>query len=255
LSCVREGTIRLYGLTFALVAPEPVWELALARLPPAEETPHDAPARTYRVEPAIDGALTLQRGRARPLAVPDAFAAAYHLVADLERVLAQRAPGLVFVHAGAVAWRGRAIVLPGASGSGKSELVAALLRAGADLLSDEYAILDTAGAARPYPRALVLRRGAQERRSAAALGARVAAAPAPVAVVALLRYRPQEHWHPRGLTRGEAFLALLRHTVAARRRFDLSRAVLLTVAGQASAWQGARGAADEAARELLALAG
>ena len=40
------------------------------------------------------------------------------------------------LHAAAVAWQGRAIVIPGHSHAGKSTLTAALLRAGAGYLSD-----------------------------------------------------------------------------------------------------------------------
>ena len=50
----------------------------------------------------------------------------------------------VFVHAGVVGWHGRAIVIPGESRSGKSELVTALVQAGATYYSDEYAVLDAA---------------------------------------------------------------------------------------------------------------
>jgi hypothetical protein len=63
----------------------------------------------------------------------------------------------VFVHAGVVGWRGRAILLPGASRSGKSTLVAALLRAGARYYSDEYAVLDPLGLVHPFARPLSIR--------------------------------------------------------------------------------------------------
>ena len=48
--------------------------------------------------------------------------------------LAMSATTWTFVHAGAVAWKGRAIVIPGPSGHGKSRLVEALVRAGATYL-------------------------------------------------------------------------------------------------------------------------
>ena len=49
---------------------------------------------------------------------------------------------LLFVHAGAVELGGRACVLVGSSGSGKTSTVAALLARGAAYLSDEVALLD-----------------------------------------------------------------------------------------------------------------
>src|SRR5687768_17180193 len=59
----------------------------------------------------------------------------------LQATVAAHARGRVFVHAGVVGWRGRAIVLPGRSFAGKSTLVRALLAAGATYYSDEFAVL------------------------------------------------------------------------------------------------------------------
>jgi Coenzyme PQQ synthesis protein D (PqqD) len=67
---------------------------------------------------------------------------------------------LAIVHAGAVAGRGGALVLPGISGSGKSTLTAALVQAGLDYLSDDIAPLDgRTGRVLPVPFALSLKEG------------------------------------------------------------------------------------------------
>ena len=76
---------------------------------------------------------------------------------DLEVYVAEQARRRVFVHAGAVGWNGRAIILPGQTRSGKTTLVAALVRAGATYYSDEYAVIDTQGRVHPYPRPLMIR--------------------------------------------------------------------------------------------------
>src|SRR3954447_26545959 len=47
---------------------------------------------------------------------------------DVQLAVAQKARRKVFVHAGVVGWRGRAIVIPGRSFSGKSTLVHELVR-------------------------------------------------------------------------------------------------------------------------------
>ena len=67
------------------------------------------------------------------------------LESSLHLNVALAAPRRIFVHAGVVAWKGRALLLPGSSGSGKSSLVAELVRAGATYYSDEYAVLDERG--------------------------------------------------------------------------------------------------------------
>jgi len=56
----------------------------------------------------------------------------------------QRLSRLVAVHAATIAWRGKALVVPTASGSGKSTLSMADVDAGADVLSDEDALIDPA---------------------------------------------------------------------------------------------------------------
>src|SRR5688572_23974646 len=60
----------------------------------------------------------------RTLEVGEALAA---LESDLHFRVALSARRRLFVHAGVVGWRGRAIVIPGRSGSGKTSLVAALV--------------------------------------------------------------------------------------------------------------------------------
>jgi hypothetical protein len=59
------------------------------------------------------------------------------------------------IHAATVVVDGRAVVLAGRSGAGKSTLTLALLRAGAQLLTDELTLIDGDGSTvLPYPRAV-----------------------------------------------------------------------------------------------------
>jgi len=176
------------------------------------------------------------------------------LETDLQLHVAEFAPRRVFVHAGVVGWRGRAILLPGPSHAGKTTLVAALVRAGATYYSDEYAVLDDSGRVHPYPRDPRVR-GEDDRTrpvALATLGA-VPAGRAPLAVglVALARYRAGASWRPRPLSPGQGALGLLAHTVPARLRPERAMAALRGVAAQAPAWKGTRGEADETAAWLL----
>src|SRR5260221_5508655 len=79
------------------------------------------------------------------------------LESDLRLYVAERARRRVFVHAGVVGWRGRAIVIPGRSFSGKSSLTAELVRAGATYYSDEYAVFDSRGRVHPFAKPLEIR--------------------------------------------------------------------------------------------------
>src|SRR6185503_1071009 len=92
----------------------------------------------------------------------------------VQLTVAEFAPRRIFVHAGVVAWNGTAILIPGSSFSGKSTMVAELLRAGATYYSDEYAVIDEHGRVHPYPRDLRIRSIESpwpQRISAAELGA------------------------------------------------------------------------------------
>lgn len=177
------------------------------------------------------------------------------LESEVQLYVAERARRRLFVHAGVVGWKGRAIVLPGRTLSGKSTLVAALLRAGATYYSDEYAVLDARGRVHPYPRKLSLRENGSllgTKVSPEMLGARSGEKPLPVSLVAVTEYREGARWRPGRLSPGRAVLALLAHAVPARRRPAFALATLRTVVADALVLKGVRGEADEVAEALLA---
>ena len=248
--------LRAYGRTVAFDGPAPALTAAKERLP-----------STYR----IGSAPAERRWAVRRLSGPGWAAivedqvltsresmveATEAVLSDLELWIAEYARNRVFVHAGCVAVDGQAIVLPGRSMSGKSSLTAALVRAGADYYSDEYAVFDNRGLVRPYPRRLAIRPydGAAARRVAVEeLGGRSGRGPAKVKLIAVLRFDPGAGWQPEPLTRGPALLRLLDNTVAARSR---PRAVLSALEGatlDARALEGTRGDADETAARLMSI--
>ncbi len=145
---------------------------------------------------------------------------------DLRLSVAELARRRVFVHAGVVGWHGKAILLPGPSHSGKSNLVAELVRAGATYYSDEYAVLDRFGRVFPFGDKLSIRPGTgqhQRRVSAEDMGGKPGKRPLPVGLVLVTKYKPGARWRPRELSPGTAMLQLLLNTVPARRK---PRAVL-----------------------------
>ena len=71
--------------------------------------------------------------------------------------------GIYAIHAGAVVYKGAALIIAGRSGQGKTTLVLGLLRRGLGLLSDEFAIADSAQPLiLPYRRSLHIRPGTPE---------------------------------------------------------------------------------------------
>ena len=93
---------------------------------------------------------------------PDAHAALLDLLDRIVHgVLARlHEQGLYAVHAGAVVYKGAALIIAGRSGHGKTTLVLGLVRRGLGLLSDEFAIADaTQQLIQPYRRSLHIRPG------------------------------------------------------------------------------------------------
>lgn len=175
---------------------------------------------------------------------------------SLERHLhlhvAEHAPRRVFVHAGVVAWNGKAIVIPGTTYSGKSTLVAALVQAGAIYYSDEFALVDGAGRVHPYLKPIQLRdgRGVPDPLAAANFRWVEGGEPLAVRLVLVTRYRRGGRWRPQRVSAGAGMLALLANTVSARR--DPKRALqnLTCLLAGATVLKGTRGEAASVIRHL-----
>jgi hypothetical protein len=171
--------------------------------------------------------------------------------------VAFNAPDHIFVHAGVVAYDGRALLIPGKSFSGKTRLVASLVRAGATYYSDEFAPIDSDGLVHPYAKPLSIRgdNQLQTNHDVASLGGTSGQERLPVAAVVHATYRPGAVWEPTRLSPAQGALALLGHTVTARERPEAALRALTRAVGDATILQGDRGEADELAPSLLAELG
>jgi len=253
-------TLRAYGRTVELAGSSPVLELARERLPPS-----------YR--PAS--------GRAESQWSIESDDRVESVLSSLELWVAEHARRVVFVHAGCVVAGGRAILIPGRSHAGKTTLTAALVRAGALYYSDEYAVIDHRGLVRPYARPLSIRTGsagaagrglpararvpvgelggtagrglaARTRVPVGELGGTAGRGPAPVGLVAVLRYG-QAGWQVEPASRVEASMHLLQNAVAAQSRPRACLSAIMHATDGARALHGTRGEADEAAQILLEM--
>jgi hypothetical protein len=82
------------------------------------------------------------------------------LFARVFEALLDRVSGFAVLHAGGVAHAGRAWLLAGPSGAGKTTLTLALLERGFRLLSDDFAPLEpSTGRVHPFPKSLGVREG------------------------------------------------------------------------------------------------
>jgi hypothetical protein len=177
------------------------------------------------------------------------------LEADMRLYVAERAVRRTFVHAGVVAYNGKALVLPGSSMTGKTTLVQELLGLGATYYSDEYAVLSDSGRVYPFAKPLSVRGDDLSVRAVkvdpAELGFATGEAPIPVGLVALTGFNPGGTFRPRRLSRGKAILAMLQNTVPARRRPRSALRTLEKVVSVAPVLKGRRGDARVAAESLL----
>src|SRR5918997_1140655 len=147
-----EVVLSAFGVTVQVVVEEAqLLPSVLAVLPPGWQ--HGDPADVVaRFELAANGDLVRD-------GTPAGIAAGLGgLDSGLRAVVALHARDRVFIHAGVVARGGRALILPGSSLSGKTTLVAALVRSGAAYYSDEFAVLDAEGRVHPYPKRLAMRK-------------------------------------------------------------------------------------------------
>jgi len=173
---------------------------------------------------------------------------------DVRLFVGEFAPNRVFVHAGVVGWKGKAIVIPGRSYSGKSTLVAALVRAGATYYSDEYAVFDSKGLVHPFAKPLEIREEGeftQARVTVGELGGKSGTKPLPVGVVLMTGYKRGATWRPRKLSPGKGVLEMLFNTVSARRSPEKAMSTLRLVTRKAEVLKGTRGDTANVVEALL----
>ena len=177
------------------------------------------------------------------------------LESDLHTQVAAQSKTRLFVHAGVVAVHGQAVLIPGRSFSGKTSLVAALVRAGATYYSDEYAVLDTDGRVHPYARPLALRSAEGQplgQVTAESLGGVSGTEPLPVGIIVGAEYKAGSQWRPRVLTPGETLMLLLDNTVQVRSQPQTAMDTLHKVALGACAVKSKRGEAEQVAAWIFA---
>lgn len=254
--------VESFGLCLGLrtSAPEAI-ELAAARLPPGRPLAAGRVHLLYSLalggpgpRPGMRRSHRLYCGEMRIARSLDLEAVLDALESHSRLLVAAHSRRGVFLHAGAVAWRGRALVLPGASRSGKTTLVTELVRAGAAYLSDEFAVI-RGDRVVPYPKPLSVRdphEGDRQRPfGVSALGGWQQRRPVPVGLVVLTEFERGAAWHARAVPRGRALLSLLSHAVSARVAPQQVLAALECIVRAAPVLRVKRGDAREAARRIL----
>lgn len=229
-----------------------VLALLPAYLPPGHRLTEGEPMASFRVERTRETYRIFVDGEPQHH-TRDPIGACEFLEGNINILVAEHARGRIFIHAGVVAWKGRAIILPGRSLAGKSTLVAALLEAGATYYSDEYAPLDEGGLVHPHIRPVSLRRPGDWPRRFSPDASRSGTDAIPVGLVVLSQFRPGAKWRPREMGSSRAMLHLLENTVPARSRPAESLRFLKRAVAPARCLRGVRGDANEVAPCLLEM--
>lgn len=174
----------------------------------------------------------------------------------LRQRVAENTVERVFIHAGAVAWNERLILLPGKSFAGKTTLTAELVKAGAVYYSDEFAMVDENGLVHPYQKPLSMRRrnssdGSQTDVAVEQLNGRQGVEPLPIGLVVITSYKAKARWKPEVLSPGNGVLEILKHTNNSLRHPEIVLPVLQKVAKQARIIKSNRADAKKAATAIL----
>ncbi len=169
--------------------------------------------------------------------------------------VAEFAVGRVFLHAGVVSWKNKAIVIPGKSFSGKTSLTAALVKRGAIYYSDEYAVLDEQGFVHPFPKTLSIRGVIDDYRQVEypveELGGIVGAEKTRIGMVLITRYKPFAKWNPKILTPAKGTMEIVKDTIPIRYNPEFTLKVLNQVANRAVIVKSTRGDVSKSADSIL----
>ena len=169
--------------------------------------------------------------------------------------VAEYADSKVFLHAGVVAWKGKAIVIPASSFQGKTTLVKDLIKRGATYYSDEFAVIDVDGFVHPFPKTLSVREiegdATQVEHSAESFGGKVAKTPCPVGMVLITEYEKDAIWNPVAISAGEAVFEILPHTLPIRLNPRFALYVLNKVVSRAIICKSVRGEVEKFSTKIL----
>ena len=253
--------VRSYGVTLEIASNEAgVLERSLqvidrAMLGRARAIETGVPSVRFKLERSPKGTLRLFQNGERIASSRSEFKFYKFFDAVVRVTIGEHARDRVFLHAGVVGWRGKALIFPADSFQGKSSLVAELVRQGADYYSDDFAVIDSGGLVHPFPRPLAMRTDERKMKlyelTAEDLGGKVGRRPIPVRAVVFTHFKRGARWRPRPLTPGQGLLSLVPFTLPIRLNPEFSVQVLNIVTARAILLSSPRGEANIFTQNLL----
>ncbi len=256
IDSIKTMYVEAYGRIIALECDDTLFDLPYLPFDWQVTPPSGTTDRHYSVTRTDKNTWGIAIDDEPSITLSDASLIGEHIEGDLHHWLATYTTDFLFVHAGCVSWRERAIVIPGRSYAGKTTLTRALLEAGAVYYSDDYAVIDADGTIHAFPRQLRVRSesiGPSRLLDPVSSNWPVGRDPIRAAVVAALTFDAELGWDVATLSRGMGALSLLDNTVAARERpEDALRLMSRAVIGAVSI-KGTRDSAARTAPRLIAI--
>jgi hypothetical protein len=259
---VAQGRFSAFGVSWQIQTDQvSAYHLLLDRFPiGSNPASSKTVARAYSFR-TLMGALVLDGEPDEPVYVleadgrviarsTDAAEVAEAFETDLAWLVSERSPRRVFLRAGVVGWRDRAIVIPGGPRTGKSTLVRALVSCGASYFSDQYAVLE-GNTVSPYPSRTVGWSMPLAVRGNWDVEDMRPPKPLPVGVVLFAPYQSGAVFRPKMLSRGKFILGMFKYAVASQRDPERVLRSLEVVARRCNALEGVRGDAQTVATYLL----
>lgn len=247
-----------FGRTIAIECSDTGITLPFLPTSPWSSTPPTAPIdRAYVVTRLAESSWNVKTDGAQSTTLSTPALVTEHIEGDLHHWIATYTRDYLFVHAGCVAWLGRAIVIPGRSYAGKTTLTRALLDLGATYYSDDYAVIDHDGAVHPFPRLLRVRIDPPMSTTELVDPVRnnwpIGRTAVRAALIAELKFDAVAGWDVIELSRGAGVLSLLDNTVGARERPEDALSLMSCALRDAIAIKGTRDDAQTTARRLIAM--
>lgn len=177
------------------------------------------------------------------------------LDSHIRMTIAEFAKDFVFLHAGAVRYKDKAIIIPARSFSGKTTLVAELAGRGLDYYSDEYAVIDEKGLLHPFPKQLSMRGIIDDHQQVEIdveeYGGKKGVEPINIGLILVSKFIKRAKFQPKLLSAGEGIIESIANSVSIRQNPEFVLKVLGIVMNQAKVVKTNRSEAKNFADKFL----
>ena len=222
-----------------------------------EEIPYYKAVHSFSVRENKKAKFVLFKGRKKLTSGNDKEIFFKYFDSQIRLTIAEFADSKVFIHAGVVEWKGKALIFPAGSFQGKTTLVKELTKLGAKYYSDEYAVLDEDGFVHPFPKTLSIRGLIDEYQQVEfpveSFGGVKGIEPLSVGMILITEFESGSEWHPEFLSDGLGIMELLSHTIPIRYNPKFALKVLNKTVNHAIIVKTKRGEASEFAVKLLSF--